>query len=233
LEDGSDAELLKFNYCTKMISGRFKHYIIIGVLFFIGLALYGQDKKATGILNDLQEQTESYENMKAKFEYLMINEEEGINESFEGVLYMKGDAYRLMIAGQIVICDGETIWTYIEDAEEVQINTIEEDDETITPSQLFSSYQENYKSKFQKEIVIDGTIYQLLVLTPNEGKTYSKIELMVDKDKKEIYSFSIFDKSGSTYTYQVEQFTHDIPLEEGMFTFDESDFPDAEIIDMR
>jgi len=209
--------------------------IIIVLAWILGgsQSIFAQDKKATEIIENLQEQSESYGNIKVKFTYTMENESEGINESFDGVLLIMGDAYRLIIAGQTVICNGETLWTYIEDAEEIQINSIEEDDDTITPSQLFTSYQEDYKSKFQKETEIDGKVIQIIELTPHEGKSYSKIELKIDKENNEIYSFSIFDKNGSTYTYQVTQLSHDIPIEEGMFIFKESDFPDAEIIDMR
>ena len=72
-------------------------FLFVGMILFI--TGYAQDKKATEILDGLQEQTESYENMKVKFTYTMENEAEGINESFEGVLYIMGDAYRLIIAG--------------------------------------------------------------------------------------------------------------------------------------
>ena len=211
-----------------------KKYIILILTIFITMGIYAQkDKKATKILEKLSKKTESYKTIEVKFLYKMDNDESDIHESYEGELLVEGDKYRLNIAGQVVISDGETIWTYIEDAEEVQINSIEEGEEAFTPTNFLDSYTENYKSKLIGEEKRDGKNVQIIELIPFKKKNYSKVELILDKDKNQMISFSIFDNNNSIYTYLITIFIPDLPLNGNEFVFNPEDYPDVEIIDMR
>ncbi len=191
------------------------------------------DKKSREILNRLTAKTEAYGTIKAKFNYKMKNIEADIDENTEGTLFVKGNKYRLLIADQLVISDGVTIWTYIEDAEEVQINSVEDSEESITPSNLLTAYNDNYKSKYIKETFQYGTTVHLIDLTPNEGKSYYKVRLIIDKEKDQLLEITIYDKNGSTYSYIINSFIPNIELEDSHFTFNKDDYPDADIVDMR
>lgn len=190
------------------------------------------DKKSQEILEQLSIKTQSFENFVAHFDYTMENKEAGIDEKTSGVLKVKGDQYNLLIAGQEVISNGETIWTYIEDAEEVQINEAEED-ETITPTSLLANYNEDFRSKFINEAFLYGTTAYVIDLTPIEGKHYYKIRLILDKSKMELLDFTIFDKNGSTYSYIIKKFETNVDLPESIFSFDPSQYPGVDVIDMR
>lgn len=190
------------------------------------------DKKSREILDRLTEKTESYTTMQAEFTYKMENTEAGIDESTEGVLAVMGDSYKLNIAGQIVICDGETVYTVIEE-EEIQINSLEESEESLTPNKLLNSYSDDYKSKFIREDFRYGTTVNIVDLTPIEGKTYYKVRLVIDKAKDQLQEITIFDKNGSTYSYVINKFSPDLPLSAEDFIFKEEDYPGLEIVDMR
>jgi outer membrane lipoprotein carrier protein len=115
---------------------------IIGITFVNLIAAQDTekgDKKSNEILNRLTTKTEAYKTIKAEFAYIMKNADAGIDEKTEGTLFVKGDKYRLLIAGQVVISDGITSWTYIKDADEVQINSVENSEESITPNKLLTS----------------------------------------------------------------------------------------------
>ncbi len=191
------------------------------------------DKKSNEILDRLTAITESYHTIKTEFAYKMKNAEADIDETEEGTLFVKGDKYRLLIADQEVICDGETIWTYIEDAEEVQVNSIEDSEGSITPSNLLTSYNKDYKSKFIRESFQYGTTVYIIDLTPVEGKSYYKIRVIIDKKKDQLLEFTIFDKSGSTYSYIINKFLPNIEIEDSYFFFNAEDFPGVDVIDMR
>ena len=191
------------------------------------------DKKSREILDRLTAKTEAYASFKAEFNYKMKNVEADIDESTEGTLFVKGDKYRLLIAGQLVICDGETIWTYIEDADEVQINSAEDAEESITPGSILTSYNKDYKSKYIREAFQYGTTVHVIDLTPNEGKSYYKVRVIIDKQKDQLLEITIFDKNGSTYSYIINSFETNLDLDDSQFSFDPSDFPDADVVDMR
>ncbi len=191
------------------------------------------DKKSNEILDRLTKKTEAYKTIKAEFAYIMKNADAGIDEKTEGTLFVKGDKYRLLIAGQVVICDGITTWTYIKDADEVQINSVENSEESITPNKLLTSYNKDYKSKFVKETFQYGTTVNIIDLTPIEGKSFSSVRVIIDKAKDQLLEITIFDKNGSTYSYIINKFVPDTAIDDSQFTFNKSEFPGAEVVDMR
>lgn len=214
---------------------------ILGILLitFFTLSVYSQatdekgDKKSNEILDRLTAITESYGTIKTEFSYKMKNTDADIDETTEGTLFVKGNKYRLLIAGQEVISDSETIWTYIEDAEEVQVNSVEDSGESINPNNLLTSYKEDYRSKFIRESFQYGTTVNVIDLTPVEGKTYYNIRVVIDKAKDQLLEITIFDKNGSTYSYLINKFIPNVDIEDSYFTFDAADFPGVDVIDMR
>ena len=65
-------------------------------------------------------------------------------------------------------------------------------------------------------------------LIPNVIKNFTKAILVVDKVKKQVKSFMLFDKSGNTFTYKITKYQTDIPVTPAEFTFDKSKFPGVE-----
>jgi outer membrane lipoprotein carrier protein len=204
-------------------------------LTIISLACYSQtkDPKATALLDEVSTKTKSYKSIKADFSYKMENKQAKINEEKTGSLMLSGDKYRLTIAGQVVICDGKTIWTYIEESNEVQINNLDSKDDALTPSKLLTSYNANYKSKIIKDNNQTDPNIETLELIPNVTKNFTKATVAIDKTKKQVKIFSLFDKNGNTFTYRISKFQTDIPTTPADFSFDKSKFPGVEVIDMR
>ncbi len=191
------------------------------------------DRKSNAILEVLTAKTEAYKSIRVKFTYKMENLEAGIDESTQGILLVMGDKYKLNISGQEVYCNGETLWTYIADAEEVQVNSLEDSEGSISPNKLLSSYSDEYRSKFVREDFLYGTTANIIDLTPIEGKSYYKVRLTIDKEKDQLLEFTIFDKNGSTYSYVINTFEPNVSVTDDMFTFDPEDHPGVDVIDMR
>ncbi len=212
-----------------------KKHIISAILLFIVLAANAQilDKKAIAILDAVSAKTKSYKTLKIEFKYTMDNKTENIHENMNGVVFIKGGKYNLDIAGQNVICDGKTMWTYIKDAQEVQINNIPTDEESISPDKLLTSYNKDYKSKYIKQTVQNGVTVDIIDLVPVKGKKIYKVRLLIDSNKKLIVSSTLYNKNGATFTYEVTKFTADLTINDSKFTFKASDYPGVEVIDMR
>ncbi len=167
---------------------------------FIGYSQV-KDPKASALLDEVSTKTKSYKSIKVDFSVAMVNAKARINEEKSGTLWLSGDKYRMSASGQTIFCDGKTIWTYIPESNEVQINLLDNKDDAMTPSKLLTSYNSNYKSKIIKEKNGDpGTEYVELI--PNSSKNFTKAILGIDKAKKQIRSFVLYDKSGNTYTYK-------------------------------
>jgi outer membrane lipoprotein carrier protein len=217
-----------------------KHHIISLIAIFIlntlSLATLAQsrDRQASDILEEVTAKTLAYESISLDFSYHMENPDANINEVTTGKALISGNKYRLDIAGQIIISDGETIWTIITDAEEVQINDAANGDNTFTPTQMLSTYSEEYKSKLLPRITsLHGKNVHAMELTPNERKSYDRVNLYIDSDTMNLYLIEIFEQSGSKYTYKITRFDTNIEPDKNTFMFSEEEFPGFYVIDMR
>jgi len=208
-----------------------KNTILIAILLAFSVSGIAQnDKKATAILDEVSVKTKSYKTIKIDFTYAMDNAKEKIHDKFKGTLVSKGDKYKLTAAGQDVISDGKTIWTYLKDANEVQINNVGEDEDSFTPTKMLSGYTKDFKSKFIEEKGND----QVIELYPlKKGKTFTKVRLTIDKAKKQISRFVIYDRSGSTFSYIIDKFVADQPIADTVFTFNKAEHPGVDVNDMR
>ena len=190
--------------------------------------LFSQDR-TNEILDKVSQKTASYFNIEAHFTYAIISEAAGINESQKGVLYLQGNLYKLELEEQTIISDGESNWIHLIDEEEVQITEVDEEEESMNPSKMFTIYQEGYKNKFVSET---SNIY-IIDLIPEESGSFIKIELRISKKEMRIAGFTLFDKNGGSYAYDVQLFKSNQKFEEGFFQFNTSAHPHVDVIDLR
>ena len=203
------------------------------ILFILPTILSFSQPKGASLLDEVSAKTKSSKSIKADFTYSMENKQAKLNESKSGSLLVSGDKYKLVLAGQQVFCDGKTIWTFIKESNEVQINMLDHNEEALTPSKLLSSYNTDYKAKPMRDKPNSEPNTESFELTPNNSKNFVKAVLVIDKIKKQVKSFSLFDKNGNTFTYKVIKYQTDLPVTAADFTFEPANHPGVEIIDMR
>jgi outer membrane lipoprotein-sorting protein len=107
--------------------------------------------------------------------------------------------------------------------------------ESINPSNIFTMYEKGFKHKYDGEKVEQGKTYQIISLFPTEpkGKQYHTIKLFIDKNAKQLKKVLVLSKDGNHYTYQVKSFEPNIPIDDKIFTYNASQYPKFEIIDLR
>ena len=211
-----------------------KKIILSVTALLITISLQAQDK-AKGILDAVSLQTKSYTTIDISFSYIMENKAKKIKETKTGTASMKGDKFWLDFSGQQIVSDGKTVWTYIKDNNEVQINNNDpNDDQSLNPAKLLTSYNKSFTPKFIKEETRGAAIYQIIDLTPLKARSYHKMRVEIDKAKKQIVNSIVYDKNGSTvYTYSVTKFFTNKPIADTKFTFNAKDHPGVEVIDLR
>lgn len=219
-----------------------KNSIVLTFLLFIGFGLSAQtsaveqtDKKAQEILKGVSNKYKSFKSVKATFVISIENTKDNSKEVQKGTIYLKGNKYKLEIASQDVMSDGKTRWTYVKDANEVQIDNQKTDENTISPSTIFTMYEKGWLFKFTGEQKEKGMVYQLVELVPVEPKKKNiyKVKLTINKNDKFITSAKMYDKNGSIQTINVEKLTPDVINDDALFTFTASKYPGAEIVDLR
>ncbi len=199
--------------------------ILICYPFFI----FSQDNKAKSILDLLSKKTKSYSSIKAEFTNTFSNTITDLNESQSGTIYLKENAYKLELESQIIISDGETNWIYLIDEEEVNITEIDDEENELNPSKIFTIYENGYNYKFINE---GSNVYQINLI-PKESSPFSKVELFINKHKMQISSFNMIDKQGSNYKYTIDSFETNIEFNNDFFIFNTKEYPEVEVIDLR
>lgn len=204
-----------------------KHFLLIIIAL---MALAAKAQNAETMFKSAVDKLKKYDNIEIAFDYNMINTEAGIYETMDGAGFLQGEAYKLFIMGQVIICDGNTTWTYNSDAEEVMITEVDKSDGSGSPIAVIESYYDNITAKFVDE---KGAVKKIEVKSLMSNDNFKKIIVTLDSNTLDIKDIHLFDNDDTEFVYVIKKFVTNQKLPADFFTFKESDFPDAEIIDMR
>jgi len=213
-----------------------KHFFSLTLLafLFMGGVSAQQDTKAKEILDKVSENTRSFSAIKAQFSFSMENPEEGINEQNEGRLWLKGDKYKVEIMGVESYCDGKNVWTYMPDAGEVNITTMDTNNEdALNPAKILTIYENGFNYKFIEETTDNNRPVYIIDLFPNKESDLARVRLKIHKENLQLLTVHAYANDGNLYSVIVKTFDTNLPVEDSNFIFDTSKHPDVEVIDMR
>ena len=219
-------------------------YIVLSV--FTATAAFAQkDADAKVILNKLSKQYRTYDAVKTDFTLTIDNPQANIKQVQTGTLIARSkvNKYKVTLFApgktkptvtQDIISDGKSQWTYLKDANEVQIADADNSEEGFNPAKIFTLYEKGYKYLYTGQQKVGAKVYQVVDLTPEDSKkSFFKVRLLIDKAKNQLYSTQIFDKNGSKYTYALRTFTPNYKAAESTFVFDKKAYPGVEVVDLR
>jgi outer membrane lipoprotein-sorting protein len=219
--------------------------LILTSALAITSAFAQKDADAKVILNKLSKQYRSYDAIKTDFNLTIDNQQAGIQEKQTGTLIArsKNNKYKVTLyttaqakptVAQEIISDGKSQWTFLKDANEVQLSDADNSEEGFNPAQIFTMYEKGYKYLYTGQQKIAGKVYQVVDLSPEDSKkSFFKVRLMIDKVKNQLYSAQIFDKNGSRYQYTLRTFTPNFKAPETTFAFNKKLYPGVEVVDLR
>jgi outer membrane lipoprotein carrier protein len=204
------------------------------VLVLSGQAKAQYDPKALATLDEMSKKYSAMSGFKATFTYSMSNPSAGINESSSGTITVKASKFHLVMGNQEVYNNGTTVWTFLKDANEVNISNYDPQDDDITPTKIYSIYKKGYKYMLVEEKTEAGVVVQVIDLIPeNRNNPFFKVRLTINKKDKTIKAWKIFEKSGNSYDYAVKTFTPNLVLNDTEFVFDKNKYKGVEVIDLR
>jgi outer membrane lipoprotein-sorting protein len=212
--------------------------ILISALFIIGsfFHLHAQDvAKAKEILGKVSAKYKKFNTIKADFKYtLEITGDKKFKETQAGTLYLKKTKFKLESADQVVISDGVTLWTYIKDAKEVQINNYSSKIMDINPTEIFTIYEKGYLCGYTGEEADKKKTMQVIELTPEDKKqSFFKVKMYINKANSEIARAKIYEKNGNIYTYEINSMVPNSKMEDSFFNWEDKAYPGVKKVDLR
>ena len=211
-----------------------KTLLAVLLLVLVKYTFAQYDPKALEILQAMGEKYKSLPTYEAHFSYALTNDVENIKEEFKGKLTVKGDKYRISLPEQEVINNGVTVWTYLPEVKEVNIDNYDKNSGDINPLKIYEIYQKDFKYLYIQDKTEGGTLCEEIDLVPEKKDAqYFKIKLLIKKKEKIIQSLTMFDKGGNRYKYTITKFVPDADVSENYFAFDPKKYPGVEVIDLR
>lgn len=219
-------------------------YFIANILAFPIVAQDNQftepgdsDPVATAILEKIKNEYQSFSSMEIEFTLTIAFPEEA-EEIQKGKLSQQGDKYRMKMGPQEIISDGDALWLYMKERNEVQINDAEEEEgETniLSPKDLFTLYEKGeYIYGLVNEATENGRAIQQIEFKPKDRYSeYTKLRLTVDKRSNRVLRMKVFSKDGSRFTLNIDQLTPNKDFAADHFTFNEADYPGVKVENLR
>ena len=202
---------------------------------FLSYSTFAQyDPKALQILEAMSNKYKNIPAFEANIAYTLTNEVEKVNEEFKGKITVKGDKFRLALPEQEVINNGSTIWTYLPEAKEVNVDNYDPSSEDVNPSKIYEIYKKGFKYLYLQDRTESGVLCEEIDLVPEKKDAqFFKIKMLISKKDKSIQSWTMFDKGGNKYKYTIAKFNPNVKVEDSFFTFDPKKYPGVEVIDLR
>jgi len=212
-----------------------KNLVLVCLALILAITASAQyDPKALEILDAMSKRFKSIQSFEANFAYTLTNDVEKVNEEFKGKIAVKGDKFRMILPEQEVINNGATVWTYLPDAKEVNIDNYDPSSDDVNPSKIYDLYKKNFKYLYLQDKVEGGVMCEEIDLVPEKKEAqFFKIKMFINKKSKNIQSWVMFDKGGNRYKYSITKFTPDANIEDTYFAFDPKKYPGVEVIDLR
>lgn len=213
---------------------------ILFLFFLIGISstfVFGQkDPKAKSILDGVSQKYASLKGVKASFEFSYTDLSDGRSQNQNGEIAIKGEKYHIKLPEQEIFNNGKTVWTFIEDGnyKEVTINNASEMGDELTPSSVYNIYKKGYNYKLLGEKTENKIVIQEIeLLAENANAPFKKVLLTIDKVKKNLLGWQIFDDQGGVFKYRFKSVDTEIDLPDNYFNFNPQKYGKIEIIDLR
>ena len=193
-----------------------------------------QDPKAGKILDQMSAKYQAMKAFRANFTQTLENDASKVKENLSGDITVSGQKFRLKISGQEVINNGQTVWTYMKSENEVNISDYEPEEQEVSPSQIYTLYKKGYKYAYVQEAKEGGEVVDVIELSPEDrNNPVFKVRLKVSKADKSVKSWQMFKKNGNRYTFKINKFIPNVPVDATTFNFDKSKYKGIKVIDLR
>lgn len=192
------------------------------------------DPKALQSLDAMSKKYKAIPAFEANISYVLTNDVEKVNEEFKGKITVKGDKFRLALPEQEVINNGSTVWTYLPEAKEVNIDNYDPNSEDVNPSKIYDIYKKGFKYLYLQDKTEGGVVCEEIDLVPEKKDAqFFKIKMFISKKDKSIQSWVMFDKGGNRYKYTISKFNPNVKVDDSFFAFDLKKYPGVEVVDLR
>lgn len=211
-----------------------KKILFIALIMISMVSAAQPSQKAKNILDQVSQKTKSYQSITADFQFIMENKDVNIFESSRGNLVVQGDAYKLKISGVEIYSDGKSQWTYMQEADEVNITEVgQSEDNPINPASIFTIYEHGFTNNYLGEFTSEAKKTFKIEMIPDEIKEFKRVILEIDQKTYQILGAVMDGTDENRYTIKIINMNTTTKYPVSTFVFDQSKHPGVNVVDMR
>jgi chaperone LolA len=188
---------------------------------------------AKEIISNVKKKYEQLQSLKADFEQEYVWQLAGETQTVKGTLYLRqGNNYRIETDTQFIVTDGQTVWTYSKQNNQVIIDLLKSTEENPLPKDLLFKYSEEYVPHLIGEEKLGEKKTYVLNLAPKDKEAFVKsMKIWVDSATWLTIKIEQKDINDNVNTYEVRNIQENLKLDGALFTFPTP--ADAEVVDLR
>ncbi|MDR1332459.1 MAG: hypothetical protein LBK07_10205 [Tannerella sp.] len=192
-------------------------------------------QKAENILGKAAAAYEQSNGITASLAVSIRAEKQGGAESFEAVIEMKGDRFRLTTPDMRTWYDGKTLWMYSVRAGEVSISNPSGDElQTLNPMILLRGYEKGFKASYTGESTSDlGRMADDVKLVSKGNGDIEEVDLQIDRTTALPVRISALMNNGVRSVIRIAGMKTGVNQPETLFTFNAAEYPEALEVDLR
>ena len=217
---------------------RLNNLVLIIILNVITLVYLGQSSESEELKCEriLQEVSDNIQkNNASKFNFKLEIKSEDINEIQNGYALIEKEKFYYKTEEREVICDGINVWTYLPEDNECYIDLLEDLDNTLNPSEIFTMWKEGFKYMYVKKILVNNqTIHKIKMFPSQPDKSnFHTIIMDINESLKLISEASVKTKDGVTIKTTITELISNPKINVKQFSWDENSHPNTDEIDNR
>lgn len=167
---------------------------------------------------------------------VFLSNPEGVRIDFtgseNGYLIMKGEKFYLNNQSIQSWYDGKTQWSYLTDNEEVNISSpTKEEIQAISPYHLLKRYKSDYTYIYIGQSKRKGKLVHKINLT-SKSDIINDIKLIISDDNKPV-AILFYRNNKLMSEVNITSLQTDSKIDDKLFRFDKTKYPQVEIIDLR
>ncbi len=206
-----------------------KKYInIIYILLILALPVYSQHNQVNDALDKVVRKFEESNGVNANF--YIKSETNGYASVINGTIYIKDRMFYFVTEEMECGYDGTNLWSFIRNNNEINLSIPDEEEIiNINPYLLLKNYRDRFKCSTKSS----SEVSEVISLSPkNADDTISFVNITINKKLLFPSKIEITNKDKTKTVINVSNYKY-INLDNSKFVFNEIQYPNIEIIDLR
>lgn len=212
-----------------------RNILTIVALLFTLLIYAQQSTEARALLDNTYSSFEASKGIRLTFHAATIGPDGSEQMSMNGTAFIRGDKFRLETNEMDIWFDGATQWVLMKEVNEVNIsNPTAEEISSVSPLALMGIYRNGYTLSAPKKKKLNGKNLAMIRMLPTVGTTaYREVNALIDTNSHAMVQIDLTLRNGTKHLIEITDYSANHNYSDREFRFDQTRYPDIEIIDLR